>query len=132
MCGVEELMVLTNDYRRPKGDTPDASWVNALQREVSRDVRVDINELRTEMAAMQATLLRRMTDVHVAAPTVNVEAPKVTVDAPVEVDLGELAKRFAGLEAAVKAQTAMLAKPITRTVVRDSEGRIVSMTEKRG
>jgi hypothetical protein len=124
--------MVMNDYRRPKGDTPDASWVDSLRRELSREVRVDLNEMRTEMAAMQATLLRRMTDVHVAAPNVTVDAPKVTVDAPVEVDLGELAKRFAGLEAALKAQTAMLAKPITRTVVRDSEGRIVSMTEKRG
>jgi hypothetical protein len=74
-------------------------------------------------------------NVAAASPaSVNVAAPTVTVEPYIEASIpgfDVMAKEIAGLRADVKALTTILMKPTVRTVTRDGDGRITSITDRR-
>jgi uncharacterized protein involved in exopolysaccharide biosynthesis len=130
-------MTMTNDYRRPRDEAPsDNAWMSALRAEVEAGVRSEVNALRQQVTALQQQLNGATIDVHIAPPNMEienkVEQARVYVDSPVTVDMGPMAARFTALEQRIDQLCTLLAQPITRTIKRDNNGRILSLTEKRG
>jgi hypothetical protein len=102
---------------------------------------------------LEATLMRRVEDtirglklqipapnvsvappqVLVAAPVINVEVSPADVDAPiVSMDLSTLSSSLTRIESTLTQLLQVSKQPITRTVIRDRDGNITSITEKRG
>jgi uncharacterized protein with PhoU and TrkA domain len=101
-----------------------------LRREVAGEVTDQLRNLERQVADLQALAIGKKTDINVAAPAISVAAPSVSV-AAAEIDLSQLEKTMASLDTSIKALTAMLAKTVTRTVHRDSDRLIDTITEKR-
>lgn len=72
---------------------------------------------------------RQMTaDVHVAAPVCSHTDPAVHVSVP---GMDDMAVRLASIDAKLGMIVSLLARPVTRTVERDTSGRIETVRETR-